>query len=546
MKTFRTDPDRFGIRARLLTLLLPGILGLLALDSWNDYRALRNLVQDAYDQVMLESVNALRSSLAVGPAGSLQLSSPTLAQTLFEAAGPQHKHLHVGLSPGVQQPTIQNNSAPPLRAQTLLGEADLPSPPSPSIPAIASASALASSAASAAPATPAGQVRTVWYDSYYRGYPVRMVALQSQVVDARGRRFDLLIQAAESTEPRDTAQAATLQQQLLRDARMLLVVVVLVWLGVTWSLRPLERLRKSVLQSQGHALKPLDTSGVPHEVAPLVEAVNQHVAGYRDLLDQQSQFLADASHQLRTPLAIMLTQAGVALREKDPAQLHETLRAIVVQISRSRRLCEQLLSLAHARDSTPSTEAPTVVDLNTIARDVVLQYLTLAHEKNQDLGWLDATLDTAHAATHRPTGLSLLAVRAVGPELHEALANLVHNAIAYTPSGGHITVMVSTRAGMALAEVLDNGPGIALSQRENAFKRFHHISPDTSNEANHDTKADQSKSRHGAGLGLAIARAYAQRNGGDITLADLRAGPGGPALSRHGLRAVLSLPLAAH
>jgi two-component system sensor histidine kinase TctE len=90
---------------------------------------------------------------------------------------------------------------------------------------------------------------------------------------------------------------------------------------------------------------------VPHEVAPLVDAVNQHLASYRELLEQQSQFLADASHQLRTPLAIMLTQAGVALREKDTEQLHATLRAMVAQISRSRRLCEQLLSLAHANES---------------------------------------------------------------------------------------------------------------------------------------------------------------------------------------------------
>lgn len=533
MKTFRTDPDRFGIRARLLTLLLPGILGLLALDSWNDYRALRTLVQDAYDQVMLESVNALRGSLSVGPDGSLQLNSPSLVQAMFDAASPQHKHLHVGLTPHVPQGTVRNSAATPPRALTLLGEADLPLPPLPPVPPVLPAPVTSPASAPVAPATSAGAPPAVWYDSYYRDYPVRVVALQSQVVDGHGQRFDLLVQAAESTRPRDEAQAATLQQQLLRDARMVLVVIVLVWLGVTWSLRPLERLRKSVLQSQGYALQPLDTSDVPHEVAPLVEAVNQHVASYRDLLDQQSQFLADASHQLRTPLAIMLTQAGVALREKDPAQLHETLRAIVTQISRSRRLCEQLLSLANASDSTQPADAPTVVDLNTIARDVVLQYLTLAHEKNQDLGWMDATLDDTHDASGRPAAAPVLPVLAIGPELHEALANLVHNAIAYTPSGGHITVMVSTRDGMALAEVLDNGPGIAPTRREDVFKRFHHASPGTG------------KGRHGAGLGLAIARAYARRNGGDITLAELPVSPDDDASSTHGLRAILSLPLAA-
>ncbi len=520
MKIFRTDPDRFGIRARLLTLLLPGILGLLALDSWNDYQALRHLVQNAYDQAMLESVTALRASVMVGPDGAFKLNSPDLLQAMFEATGPQRKHLHVGLTPHAPDSVTPGNTASPARTRTLLGEADLPPPPV--------APSISSEALTQAP--------TVWYDSTYRNIPVRVVALQSQVVDGRGQRFDLLIQAAESTAPRDEAHAVTLQQQLWRDVRMVLVVIFLVWLGVTWSLQPLERLRKSVLDSQGQALKPLDTRGVPHEVAPLVEAVNQHVASYRDLLDQQSQFLADASHQLRTPLAIMLTQAGVALREKDPAQLRETLRAIVIQISRSRRLCEQLLSLANASDNAPLESPPEVVDLGTIARDVVLQYLSLAHEKNQDLGWVNATLEEHEDVTGLAISRPPLAVLACGPELHEALANLVHNAIAYTPPGGHITVRVSAEQGRALAEVLDDGPGIAAARRGDVFKRFHQGGRSTE------------KGRHGAGLGLAIARAYARRNGGDITLADLPAGPADSSSASGqgspGLRAILSLPLA--
>ncbi|SDP73642.1 two-component system, OmpR family, sensor histidine kinase TctE [Rhodoferax sp. OV413] len=509
MKTFRADPDHFGIRARLLTLLLPGILGLLILDSWNDYRALRTLVQDAYDQSMLESVNALRNSLALAQDGSFQLNAPSfMAPTATDAGSPQHKHLYVGLAP---HQTAGGGTA---ARQTLLGDADLPAPPEP-----------------AAPASSTGSASQVWYDSRYQGQPVRVVAIQSQVVDGRGQTFDLLIQAAESSGQRDMAQATSSEHALLRDARMVLVVVLLVWLGVNWSLRPLERLRKSVLQSKGHDLKPLDTIDVPHEVAPLVDAINQYVANYRDLLDQQSRFLADASHQLRTPLAIMLTQAGFALREKDPEQQRATLRAIVTQISRSRRLCEQLLSLAHASDHSPPADAPELTDLNTVAKDVVLQYLTLAHEKDQDLGWIDAR-DGTPSLSEDPAA-PVVPVLARGPELHEALANLVHNAIVYTPSGGHITVMVSTQDGMASAEVCDDGPGIAKAQRAAVFERFHH------------TGSSPGKGAHGAGLGLAIARAYARRNGGDIALADasLAADTAGTAHGATGLRAILRLPL---
>ncbi len=508
MKILRTDPDRFGIRARLLTLLLPGILGLLILDSWNDYRALRHLVQDAYDQSMLESATALRNSVRAAPGGELKVDAPFVTAAIQETqaatdqANPLHKFWHVGV-------TSRNAASTEI---TLLGETDLPAPPLPP-----------------ASAPTVGPASSLWYDSYYRGQSVRVVALQSQVVDGRGRPFELLVQVVESTGPRDRAQAASSEQALLRDTRMVLVVILLVWLGVTWSLHPLEKLRKSVLEAKDHELKPLDTSGVPHEVAPLVAAINLHVARYRDLLDQQSQFLADASHQLRTPLAIMLTQAGVALREKDPAKVQQTLRAIVTQIARSRRLCEQLLSLADAHDNTQPVDQPAVVDLNSIAKDVVLQYLTLAHEKNQDLGWVDAREGAAGAVLSPDE--PAVPVLARGLELHETLANLVHNAIVYTPPGGHITVFVCAQEGAALAEVCDDGPGIAQALRETVFERFQQGTTDPA-------KSSRTGSR-GSGLGLAIARAYARRNGGDITLADASADA-----STNGLRAILRLPLA--
>lgn len=507
MKILRTDPDRFGIRARLLTLLLPAILGLLALDSWNDYSALRNQVQEAYDQSMLEAAHALQSSVTPARDGSLRLNTPAGVQAIFGADYPLQKYLQVSLVPLPQAPAQAGNTNPP--GLTLLGGTELPAPP----PELSTPGADAPAAGS-----------PVWYDSFHAGHAVRMVALRSQVRDGQGRPFSLLVQVAESTVPRDRAQDATLRQELIRDARMVLVMVLLVWLGVTWSLQPLERLRKSVLQGKGDELKPLDTSGVPHEVAPLVEALNQHLASYRELLEQQSQFLADASHQLRTPLAIMLTQAGVALREKDTEQIHTTLRAMVAQIARSRRLCEQLLSLAHASESAPPAGTPTLVDLNAVAREVVLQHLALAHEKNLDLGWVDARGDSADTAAADDAPAAAVPVLAREPELHEALSNLVHNAIAYTPPGGQITVMAGSRDGMALAEVRDNGPGIAQARRHQVFERFHSAGPGAG------------KGSRGAGLGLSIARAYARRNGGDIELADPASGTG--------LRAVLRLPLA--
>ena len=488
---------RFGIRARLLTLLIPGILALLAFDSWSDLNALRTQAQAGYDRVMLDTAHALQRSVAVGPDGALQLDAGAApVRRLFETSSAEHKHLHVGVRP-------LDGSGP---ERVLMGEPDLPPPPAVAAPEV-------------------GEPQ--WHDGLYRGNEIRLVSVRSELRDGQGRAWSVLVQAAEGVVPRDAAQAALLRQALVRDARMVILVVVLVALGVTWSLRPLRRLRRSVRARRGQAPQPLDVTDVPREVAPLVDAINEQVASYQDLLDAQSQFLADASHQLRTPLAIMLTQAGVALREKDPQQMRASLRAMVAQLERSRRLAEQLLSLAHASEQPPPGEANELVDLNAIAREVVLQHLLLAHEKEQDLGWIDARdADASDAMPGEDEPGPAVPVRASAPELHEVLANLVHNAIAHTPEGGHITVCVRIADGQARAEVSDDGPGIAQGRRDAVFGRFRQAGEGSGSRGS------------GAGLGLAIARAYARRNGGDIVLGDAQ--PAGTS----GLCAVLQLPLA--
>jgi len=368
-----------------------------------------------------------------------------------------------------------------------------------------------------------------------------VAALRQTVYDDvhPGVAYSVLIQAAEGIGPRAAAQAETLRQELLRDTRMVVVMALLVWLGVAWSLRPLERLRRSLRERSRDDLKPLDASGVPHEVVPLVDAVNHHIAGHRRMVAKQSQFLADASHQLRTPLSILSIQAGYAVRETDPARMRESLHAIVAQLARTRRLSEQLLALAHATSEDEAAPAePAVADLNAIARAVVLQYLPLARENDQDLGWVDARGDTANGvadidstdAAGEEDDPPVLPVAANAAELHEALANLVHNAIKYTPRGGNITVTVRREASYALAEVCDSGPGIAPERREQVFERFHR-----------DASAGAGAA-HGAGLGLTIARSYARRNGGEIELdnADMPESANGG-----GLRAILRLPLRA-
>jgi len=497
-----------GIRTQLLTLLLPGVALLLAIDSWSDYHALARTIESAYDEALLEPLSALDDSVHFNADGQIDLSIPLAVQAIFESVDAPHKHLHLGLVP------MDKSDERYLKERTLIGVTDLPAPP----PATGLESPRASPGAA-----PATGIR--FYDAVYRGAPVRVGALQRQLQDASGRQYMVRVQMAQHTDPRDKVQKAYLQRELWQDLRMLGATVLLVWVGISWALQPLKRLRASLRKRPAHHLQPLDPSDVPYEVVPLVEAVNHHIADHRHLLAEQGRFLADASHQLRTPLAIMMTQAGYALREHDPEVLRETLRAIITQLGRSRRLSDQLLAMADAARPGDDTEPAPLIDLNSVAREVVLQYLPLAHDKNQDLGWIDVRGEDIQEGAD-VAGLAA-PVRAQPAELHEALANLLHNAIRHTRPGGNITVGVRVEDDAIVAEVCDDGPGIAPHLREAVFERFRR------------GRASDAEGTGGAGLGLAIARAYARRNGGDIALADR-----GPAGGPPGLCARLRLPRA--
>lgn len=506
-----------GIRAQLLLLLLPGVALMLAIDSWSDYHERSSTLENAYDQVLLEPLIVLDDSVRFNAQGEANLAMPFAVQAMFDLVQTRHKHLHVGLT------RLDPGTGAALTERTLLGVNDLPAAPTDT---------------ALPPSTPSDVGphggRIVFYTAAYRGYPVRVAALQRELKDAAGQLYRLHVQTAESTDRRDDARQASLHREIRQDLRMLAVTALLVWLGIALTLRPLQRLRASLRDRPTHDLEPLDASGVPYEVAPLVEAVNTHIANYRELLTEQGRFLADASHQLRTPLAIMMTQAGYALREHEPQVARETLRAIIVQLDRSRRLTDQLLAMAHASRASDDAPSPPCIDLNGVAREVVLQYLPLAHQKNQDLGWMD--IRGEDIPDHLGQGTLAAPVHAQMAELHEALANLLHNAIRYTPVNRSITVAVRIEGNVALAEVTDGGPGIAPEWREAVFKRFARGSTARA--------ADKPEMDAGAGLGLAIARAYARRNGGDIELADLVASSVGVASATTGLRATLRLPLA--
>jgi len=257
------------------------------------------------------------------------------------------------------------------------------------------------------------------------------------------------------------------------------------------------------------------------EVRPLVDAVNLHVSRSDAMAQAQTQFIADAAHQLRTPLAILKTQAEFAQR-----QLHistsdgaahtaatEAVGGIVKQLEQAARLTNQLLALARVRQHTQDGPSPAseveVIDAIGVAEQVAFDYLPLARGKQQDFGW------------ERPAGLELQ-VQADPALLREAFANLVHNAIQYSGRGSRITLSAARVEDSATLVVEDDGPGIPEPEREKVFARFYRRVGNTET---------------GSGLGLAISREMAVRFGGTVVLKEGAQG--------RGVRAELRLPLAA-
>jgi two-component system sensor histidine kinase TctE len=478
----RRGGPRLGIRSLLLLMLLPVIVVLVALDSINDYRTLSDAANTAYDTSLLASARTLSGGLLLDESGRLQVEPSLHAQFLARTQARLHRHFRIE---EIEPAGAGNLSA---RERILAGTADLPRPPS----------------------WPTGQDGEVFFDAVYQGAPVHAVAVL-RVVQRGPVSRQALVVVTENAVWRSGIELRARGQEAWRDLAMLLLESVLLWLGVHWALRPLRRLSRDVTARSPDDLTPLDDRGVPSEVAPLVQAINLHLDRHRQMLEERAQFLADASHQLRTPLAILSTQAQYALREADPARAREALQAIVEQLGRSRRLTEQLLSLAHASQAEAAQREE--VDLARICREAVVQHLPLAREKDQDLGWVDAR-----------AGADGAPVIAGEVELREILANLVHNAIHYSPAGARITVALAEERDCYEVAVIDNGPGIPEHQREQVFRRFE--------------RAGRQDAAGGSGLGLSIARAYARGNRGEIDLRDGEAN----ATGGRGLSAVLRLP----
>ena len=312
---------------------------------------------------------------------------------------------------------------------------------------------------------------------------------------------DALVQVAETLSRRSLLATEIIKGVLLPQFVILPVAVVLVWFALARGFRPLAELQQRIRRRQVTDLSPIEDGNVPDEVAPLVAAINDLLQRLDASIATQRHFLADAAHQLKTPLAGLRTQAELAAREIDSGQSNAaTLRHSLLQIAlssqRAAHMVNQLLAMARAEvGGEVLRRVP--LDLAVMTRAVVRDFVSSALERRIDLGY------------EGPEGAAPLRLLGEPVLLSELIRNLVDNALRYTPAGGVVTarVLPDPYDQMVVLQVEDTGPGIAPAEREAVFRAFYR-SP--------DTPVD------GSGLGLAIVREIALRHGAEIELADTR------------------------
>ena len=356
---------------------------------------------------------------------------------------------------------------------------------------------------------PPGEVR--FRDDQINGADVRIATLRV-LADVPGAEAPM-VQVAETLSKRSQLAREVIKGMVLVQFLILPLAVLLVWLALALGIAPLNRLQQRIRDRESTDLSPIDELDAPEEVAPLVRAINDLLARLDMSIAAQKRFLADAAHQLKTPLAGLRTQAELAEREIDagernPKLLKKSLQQIALSSQRAAHMVNQLLAMARAEDKEHSAKRE-VLNLADLATEVVRDFVPRALEKRIDLGFEGP--DSVASARH-PLGPLVLAHAVL---LRELIRNLVDNALLYTPIGGTITVRVvdDPFGQVVVLQVEDSGPGIASAEREQVFQPFYRSL---------GTGVD------GSGLGLAIVREIAQQHGVEIDLSDanLRHRPG--------------------
>ncbi|WP_421913671.1 sensor histidine kinase [Mesorhizobium sp.] len=446
-----------SLRLQLLAWVVLPLAGLATINLWTSHRSALATADLVTDRMLLGSARAIAERVAMSD-GVLDATIPPAAIEMFDTGDHDSVYYRVETANG----------------RLLTGYPDLP--------AIQGGPGIA---------------------PVYRDNRLRMLAFSHPVVGA-GDDSPISVTVGVTLAGHDAMVRRLWFGAFTQQLALVAIAGLFVLLGLHRGLVPLIRLRDAVRSPNRNDLDPVEVRGAQNEIRPLIDALNAYMERVRAQMASQRRFIANAAHQLRTPLALLSTQASYALRETGPEARHEALVALQASSGRLARLAEQLLTLSRAE---PGSRRPRAdhIDLTEAARQVLETHTPVAIGRNIDLGLEE---------------VGPVPVVGDGTMLREMIVNLVDNALRHTPSGGSVTVTLASGGDEAVLTVADNGPGIPEEERDHVFERFYSIAGSTED---------------GSGLGLAIVREVVESARGRVTLADSAAG---------GLLVEVRLPLA--
>ena len=300
-----------------------------------------------------------------------------------------------------------------------------------------------------------------------------------------------LVQVAETLDKRSQLANQIIKGVILPEFIILPIALTLLWFALARGLSPLTTLQDHIRSRRSDDLSPIDSRGVPEEISPLVRSLNDMLERLSQSIQVQKRFIADAAHQMKTPLAGMRMQSELALRQVSRDEIQLSLEQLSKSSESATRLVNQLLALARAENQSPQSTPLTAIDLSELARSVVQDWVQSAFARRIDLGFEEAN--------HPVLMLGDATM------LREMINNLIDNALRYTQENGRVTVRIRAdeERKLAILEVEDNGPGIAPAERTHVFERFYRI---------------LGSQVEGSGLGLAIVREIAQQHGAGIDI----------------------------
>lgn len=446
-----------SLRLQLLAWVVLPLAGLAAINLWTSHRNALATADLVTDRMLVGSARAIAEQVAMAD-GALDATVPPAAIEMFDTGDRDSVYYRVETAGG----------------RLLTGYPDLPKAPE------------------------RGSI-----EASYRDHPLRLATLSHAVIGA-GADSPIKVTVGVTLSGHDAMVKRLWLGAFAQQLALVAIAGVFVLLGLRRGLAPLIRLRDAVRSRNRSDLEPVEISGAQSEIRPLIEALNAYMERVRGQMAAQRRFIANAAHQLRTPLALLSTQASYALRETKADRRQEALVALQASSGKLARLAEQLLTLSRAEPGSRRPRADRI-DLTEAARHVLEAQAPAAIERDIDLG-----LEENGPVT----------VVSDGTMLREMIVNLVDNALRYSKPGGSVTVRLAASDGEAELTVSDTGPGIPPEERKHVFERFYRIAGAT---------------EEGSGLGLAIVREVVENAGGSVTLSDAATG---------GLKVEVRLPLA--